>query len=539
MPNDSRLIVPALDDEPWPTLGFQVADFIQDLLVHGPGDLLGEDIELTDEELLFLARAYEVYPRGHRLEGRRRFKRCVLSRRKGVGKTEVAALIAVVEMDPAGPVRFGGWDAAGDPVGRPVRDPYIPMVATTLDQTEDLAFGAVHAILSHERCGLYGDYEVGLEKIVHRRAPGTIQPMASAPSSRDGARTTWQHFDETHLFTEPRLVKSHATMQRNIPKRKAADPWSLETTTMYAPGEGSVAEGSHKYALRIAAGTAQDPTLYFDHRQASERHDLDTKRGLRAALLEASGDAAEWTDLEAAAAQYHDPQVAENDFRRYWLNQARKGAGRWLPAGAWSARADRQREVPDGASIVLGFKGSYTRGGAILVACTTDADDPHLFVVKAWERPFGVQPDAWRVPREDVKATVETAMNRWAVAELAGVPYGWRDELEQWTEAWPEQVLAFDANQPSRLGPACDDLYQAVLDERVTQDGSEVLSRHVEDAAGAQRKVQTVGADPVTVIVPAPGDAAESVIGAQAAAIAYHRSRFHVNAGGEPLFAWA
>ena len=63
--------------------------------VHGPGDLLGEPVDLTDEERVFLYRAYEVYPKGHRLEGRRRFKRVVYSRRKGAGKTALAQFIAV------------------------------------------------------------------------------------------------------------------------------------------------------------------------------------------------------------------------------------------------------------------------------------------------------------------------------------------------------------------------------------------------------------------------------------------------------------
>jgi hypothetical protein len=43
-------------------------------------------------------------------------------------------------------------------------------------------------------------------------------------------------------------------MLENIPKRLDADAWSLETTTMYEPGEESIAEASHLYALAILAG---------------------------------------------------------------------------------------------------------------------------------------------------------------------------------------------------------------------------------------------------------------------------------------------
>src|SRR4051794_34320316 len=110
-----------MDAEPWPSLGGEVCDWIEAHLVHGPGDMRGRPVVLTEEFRLFIFRAYEVYPRGHELEGRRRFKRAVLSRRKGAAKTELAALLAIAEMDPTGPVRCDGFrKQAGEwmPVGR-------------------------------------------------------------------------------------------------------------------------------------------------------------------------------------------------------------------------------------------------------------------------------------------------------------------------------------------------------------------------------------------------------------------------------------
>lgn len=529
--NDARLIVPAFDAEPWPTLGPEICDFIEDELVHGPGDMLGQDIELTDELRLFIYRAYEVYPRDHPLAGRRRFKREVLSRRKGVGKTEIAAWLAICEMDPNAPVRTDGWRKVGGtwiPVGRPVRDPYIPMVAVTEEQTEDLAYGAVHAILNHDRCGLQGDYDAGLSKVVHRTAPGKIQPLASAPSARDGARTTFQHFDETHLFTEPRLRSAHKTMQRNIPKRYASDAHSLETTTMYAPGEDSVAEGSHRYAEAVASGRIADATLYFDHRQASEAHDISTRKGLLAAIREASGDAWSFADPEAIAGMFRDPQADENENRRFWLNQARRSKEKWLPAGVWEALADRERKVDPETSIVIGFRGSYLRGTTVLVGCTTE-ERPHLFVLKSWERPPVGRPD-WRTPHLEVEDAIAAAFERYVVAEFDGVPQGWGKELEEWAETWPDQVTQFDSNQPKRMGTACDDFFQAVTEGQLTHDGSEVLQRHLAAAVSEERRGYKV-------ITHAPGDSGDEIAGAVAAVIAYHRSRFH-SAGGEPLFAF-
>lgn len=87
------LTVPAYDGE-WPTLGFQVVRWMQDSLVHGPGDIRGEPLRLDEEKIGFILRMYEIFPQGHELEGRRRFDRCGLSVPKGSAKTELGALIS-------------------------------------------------------------------------------------------------------------------------------------------------------------------------------------------------------------------------------------------------------------------------------------------------------------------------------------------------------------------------------------------------------------------------------------------------------------
>jgi hypothetical protein len=156
------LVVPALEDAAhvWPSLGGQVCDFIESYLTFGPGDLLGEPARIDPEKRGLLYRMYEVYPQGHEFAGRRRFKRVVISLRKGSAKTEFAAWIAACELHPDAPVRCDGFDANGEPVGRGVVDPYIPMVAYTEEQTEDLAYGALRVILQYSQ--LADDFDIGL-----------------------------------------------------------------------------------------------------------------------------------------------------------------------------------------------------------------------------------------------------------------------------------------------------------------------------------------------------------------------------------------
>lgn len=521
----SRLVVPAFEEEPWPSLGGEICDFIEDMLVHGPGDVLGEPVKLIDEFRIFLWRVYEVFPRGHRYAGRRRFKRAVLSRRKGVAKTELAALISICEMDPQCPVRFDGWRKEGGawiPVGRPVRDPYIPMVAVTEEQTEDLAYGAVYEILTQDSCALVNDYNVGYERILHKTEPGVIQPLASAPSARDGARTTFENFDETHLFIQPRLRKAHGTMIRNVAKRKQADAWSLETTTMYAPGEDSVAEASHKFALDIHRGKIAVADLYFDHRQADETCDITTKKGRLEGIAQASGDAMIYTDSRAIENQFLDPQTDENDWRRYWWNQPRRTALKWLPSGQWDKLEAEKPALPaDGADVVLAFNGSYDRGSTVLVGCTVELE-PYVFEVKTIERPL-TSPASWRPSARDVTQMVTDAMERWRCNELAVVPTGWRSEVEGWEDTWGDEVVVrFELSQTKLWAQAIDEFFQAVCDGGLTHDSSEVLARHLGDATPIDRSGRRVLASPVPA-------------GAAAVAIAYSRSLYRLMNPGEEL----
>jgi hypothetical protein len=122
------------------SLGFQLLDWIEHYLVHGPGDIEGQPVVLDDEFAAFIIRAYRVGKDGSRL-----IRRAVLSRPKGRAKSELAAMIGAAEA--IGPVRFdhfaakgetSAWGyeyAVGEPVGVPVKRPEVLCFATELGQS--------------------------------------------------------------------------------------------------------------------------------------------------------------------------------------------------------------------------------------------------------------------------------------------------------------------------------------------------------------------------------------------------------------------
>jgi hypothetical protein len=459
----------------WPTLGPGVCDFIEQHLVFGPGDLRGQPAKLDAEKVALIYRMYEVYPRDHPMALRRRFKRVGISLRKGTAKTELAAWLAACELHPAAPVRGIGWTASGDPIGGPVTDPYIPLVAYTEEQSEDLAYTALRVIL--ELSSLRDDFDIGLERILRKTGGGKAVALAAAPDARDGARTTFQHFDETHRFTLPRLVRAHRTMLANIPKRRAADAWTLETTTAPEPGMGSVAEATMDYAQAVEAGRVTDARLFYFHRDASETHDLETPEGLRAAIVEASGPSSAWSDIEAIAAAWQDPEADRAYLERVWLNRLVKGGTQAFDVPRW-LQLTRGNPVAPGDAITLGFDGAMFHDATGIVA--THVESGFQWVPGVWECPPG-RTD-WQVPTDEVDQTIRGLFKEFTVWRLYADPPYWGSWIAQWAgdpALGDKKVVAWWTNRRRPMTYALKNFQTAIRSGAVSHDGDPRLTRHL------------------------------------------------------------
>ena len=203
---------------------------------------------------------------------------------------------------------------------------------------------------------------------------------------------------------------------------------------------------------------------------------LDNPTQLREALR--ACHPASWVGIERVAARWESDRIPEHEFRRYHLAQFVRSTSAWLREGAWAT----QREIPDGTRITLGFDGSYNDDSTALVACTLE-DKPHLFVVGAWERPLDYLGAGWTVPREEVTATLDQAMRRFQMVELAADPPGWHREIEAWADRYPEIVTAeYRTNLRKFMAQGCAKLHSAVINQAVSHDGDPRLTRHIANA---------------------------------------------------------
>lgn len=468
-------MIPADGDKFYPTLGPLVCAWMEECLVFGPGDLRGLPLRLDDEQRAFIYRFYEIFPKGHLQEGRRRFKRCALSLAKGLRKTELAAFVAAAELHPEAPVRFGGWHENGMPLGASVTDPFIPLVAYTEEQSDELCYGALKAIL--EESPIKNDFDIGYERIMRVTGDGKAVSLSSSPSARDGARTTFCVFDEVHWWTSARLLQAHQTMMANLPKRKLADAWALEVTTASEPGAGSVAEATMNYAKVVKDGRVKDARLFYYHRQASDEQDLTTEEGARAAVIEASGPAASWRDIDAIVELWRDPTTDRAYWERVWCNRLVKSSLKAFDTEKWKQLATEERLVKKGDLIALGFDGAQFHDSTGLVA--THIETGYQWVLGVWECPFG-QDGKWQVPVKEVEEVVDAAFKEYTVWRMYADPPYWQSWIAKWAgEYGDDKVIEWWTNRRKPMSYALENYDSAITAGDISHDGNNVLLRHI------------------------------------------------------------
>lgn len=474
-----------LPEVDFPTLGWQVADWIETFLCHGPGDVEGDPFEVDDEIAAFIAWCYRVHPVDASDEGRRQVQRAILSRPKGRAKSEIAG--AIVCAEALGPVRFSHWAedgevsdwgyeyAEGEPVGKPVRSPYIRCLATEEDQSGNTYDNVVVMLtqgLAGEHFGLKMGKEVGITRVFLPDG-GEITPSTSSSAAKDGGKETFAVADETHLYITDQLRKMYRTVARNTGKRKEGEPWMLDTTTAWQPGERSIAEqASDKYQGMPVAEAIEKAGVLYDHRQAPEPKRFNDDRSLIKAMREGYGPAAEWMDFPRIVRIIRDAEDPEAEAYRYWLNRPRLAGTQWLSAQSIQDVIEPQ-DVPSGESITIGVDASEYDDHTAVIGCT---EGGYVFPIGIWGRPEDLPKEIpWEVPMEEVDQTVRWAFAEFNVVSLYADPPWLAEYLPKWGRDFgTKKVTEFWTNVDTKMAVASGALRTAIRNKTVTLGDTEL-----------------------------------------------------------------
>lgn len=482
------------------TLGWGVAEWVEEWLLQPDGDEAGEPYRLTREQLNFVLWFYAVDARGRFIH-----RRAVLRRAKGWGKSPFLGALCLAEL--CGPVRFSHWEPTegnADPrldyeaVGKSHPAPWVVIAGVSETQTEN-TMAAIRAMVEDSDLVAEVGLDIGKTRIF-TPSGGKLMPITASSSSQEGARPSFAVMDETHHWTDSNGGAALArVIRRNLAKSRDGAARAIETTNAHAPGEDTVAEKSYLAYLAGVEGRAKTKGILYDSREAPGHIDLADKAALMAGLRCAYGDS-DWVDLERIAEEVYDPNTPPEEARRFYLNQIVAAADSWLAPHEYDGnqradltplkRSEPGRWLRDSDTVTLGFDGGRTDDSSALVAVR--CSDGAAFLLGLWEKPLGPSGVGWEVDHDQVRETVDHAFATLDVVGFFSDVAHWETDVDRWRDEFQERLLvkattrhtiAWDMR--SHQGDtvrAVEGLHRAFLDEEVPHDGDQRLRRHVLNA---------------------------------------------------------
>lgn len=439
---------------------------------------------------------------------------------KGIGKSPWAGVLMIEEL--VGEVVFDGWDANGQPVGRPwgtggLPPPLGQIAAVSEDQGEN-TYGALYQLLTANN-GKAADLlriDAGMTRCLLRDRPGSLETVTKAADSREGQPLTSAVLDETELWTQSNGgVRMARTIRRNVTKMNGR---TMETANAPVLGEHSVAEQT----MTDVAEGKRGILLLFRRPEAEPQPDWPVER--RRAALDEVYSSAWWVDRQRVLDDIDD--MPWEDALRFFFNVPSPGGARAMDPRLWESRRAAPyggaTVPPAGTRIGAGFDGSVSRDETFLGGCTADG---WSFVIERWARPPGA-PRGWTVSRTQVDAAIARTFATWDVGLLLYDPPFWRTEGEGWARQYGEdRVVALDTNQPSRFAPAVERWRAGLETGDHTHSGDEHVTRHVLDARLRKVHLRSDDDDGRTRYVLVKGSSGDRIDGAVMDVLAYEAAK--------------
>ena len=469
-----------------PSLGGLVGEWIEEHCRIPDGPRAGDPYLLTDEMWTFLLHHYRLKTSARPDQRGPAFvyRRSQLVRPQKWGKGPFSA--AIICAEAVGPVLFDGWDADGQPVGKPWPTPLIQIAANSEEQTANVYACLVPMIELGPLANVIPDTG---ETRINLPNDGRIEPVTSRARTRLGARITFAIQDETGVWTESSgMVGVSDTMNRGLAGMGGR---SIETTNAWDPAENSVAQ-------QTAGARVKD--IYRDHVQAPTGLSYSDKAERRRIHRAVYGDSAKrprgWVDLDSIEGMALELMARDkSQAERFFGNRIVSTIDAWLDdsdIAGWETIARPGVVLEKGTRVALGFDGSqyddwtairaraWLPDGTLFGFTPTFADGRPTY----WDpTEFGGE-----VPRGEVQAAIEHVFDYFDVARLYADPELWQSEIDEWaTRYGDKRVVVWPTYRTRPMAAALERWKVDTSQAAYTHDGDEVLLAHLKNARKVRR----------------------------------------------------
>lgn len=432
----------------WPTHGLEVCRWIEANCVYGEGDWYGQPVKLRPWQKAFIARLYQYDP----ASGRRRYRRALLGVGKGNGKTPLGAWIGAYELFRAD-----------------VASPRVVIGAAALKQA-NLVFGDLKTTIAQsDRLSHLAD-PFDLQVLLKDR-PGVAERIAAEAGTNDGARATAFIADELHEW-EGRIARVYTVMDGAIAKRKNA--FTLAITTAGYDRE-SLLYGLYEHGCKVAKGEIADPSFLFVWYEPHDPEvDWSDPDAYEQAMREANPAYGDFNDPESLRHRFET--MPRFEFQRYHGNQWTAGMTSWIPLEQWDSCAG-EVDIQDGDIGYLGIDGGAKRDSTAVVLVVPKGEKLHVSAT------VFVPPDEGIIDPAVVENHVRDMCNRYTIKAAPFDPQlFYRSAQFLIDEGYPMEEFP---QSHARMVPASQQLFDAVMENRLVHSGDKVLRAHA-DAAVAR-----------------------------------------------------
>lgn len=444
-----RWVTPVTDKELSDSRGWQVTNFINALCIQTKDTVAGrtgEPLVLRDWQSQLLNNIFAV-----RDDGMFKHRTALVGMARKNGKSALSSGIAL-------------WGLfMGEQGGE------IYSCAADRDQAR-IVFGDAKRMIEAEP-ELYAQAKLYRDAIEIPSTGSIYRVLSSEAYTKEGLSPTLVIMDELHALPTRELFD---VMQLGMGARR--EPLLLAITTAGVKsdttGQDSIAYSLYQYGQKVARKEVKDDSFFMAWWEAPIDSDYRSRDTWKLANP-AFGDLNSIEDFEAAV-----KRTPEAEFRTKRTNAWVSSQTAWLPSGTWESRQS-ERVVEPGTNVILGFDGSFSGDASVIVGVTIE-EKPHVFLVDAWEKQ-STDSDDWRVDISQVENSIIEACKKYTVKEIACDPFRWQRSMEA-LQDMGLPIVEWPSTSASRMIPACAKFYDAVVSEKLTHDGSGLITRHISNA---------------------------------------------------------
>lgn len=457
----------------WPSHGARAVQWLESMLPHGPGPLVGQPLRLRPDQREFVFRWFEFDP----VTRRWRHTEALKGEARGGAKTELAAALAMLEL--AGPLDLRSDHSDGSEVA---------VLAASWDNAGLLY--SVCQVMAGGQGGTFPDVPLAKfltawdNEIVRKDGrPGRLFRVAAVAGTNEGHRLSALVVDELHELTGNKerafTVMSTALQKRNPVGR-------LVAITTAGSGKGSLPakpSDSLCWKLYVEGLVQRDrperrPYFLFDWREAEAGLDPTDPEDVAKGVRQASGAADVVWRVEDRVRRFLDPTVPLHEHVRYlWNRWVQTATDSWLAdrPGAWADCQDRDAVIPDGAEVVVGVDAALRNDTLAVVAVHRLDDGRHVWRSKVFESALG------RIDYLAAIAHVVELSRTYRVREVVYDPRLAELIAQVLEEEWG--IATTEVPQGTARRSRIDlNAYQQIVSGMIAHDGDPVLDAHVNAA---------------------------------------------------------